>query len=332
MPKISVIVPVYKVEPYLHRCVDSILAQTFSDFELLLVDDGSPDNCGAICDEYAEKDCRIRVFHTENRGQAAARNLALDWMFANSGSEYVSFVDSDDWVHPRYLELLYEAVNKFGVNISQCLHIETDGTDDLPPVEDRFSLITAEEEYIHYYSAFMWEKLFARQCWEKIRFPEGRIYEDVAIWYKLLFAEKNIAIVHEKLYYYFINHQSTIRKEWTPAKLSQVSEWEKQIRFLQENCSRSVQKEGVWRFAWVLKTQAEDIVKSTELSNRSRNKNRSMLMQRLRRLLRDEKELLKEAGKYSFYCDFAYPTEYRVYWTMAGIAGKLKRIVRHSDD
>ena len=93
-PKISVIVPVYKAEAYLHRCVDSILAQTFWDFEVLLVDDGSPDKSGEICDEYARKDKRVRVFHKENGGVSSARNIGLD----NAKGEYVCFVDSDDWV------------------------------------------------------------------------------------------------------------------------------------------------------------------------------------------------------------------------------------------
>ena len=98
MPLISVIVPVYNTEHYLHRCVDSILAQTFTDFELLLVDDGSTDKSSEICEEYVASDCRVRVFHHENQGQAAARNQALDWMFANSDSKYISFIDSDDWI------------------------------------------------------------------------------------------------------------------------------------------------------------------------------------------------------------------------------------------
>ena len=102
MPLISVVTPVYNVKKYIYRCIDSILAQTVSDFELILVDDGSPDNCGAVCDEYAAKDGRVRVIHQENRGQAAARNRALDM----ARGEYVAFVDSDDWVHPRYLEIL----------------------------------------------------------------------------------------------------------------------------------------------------------------------------------------------------------------------------------
>lgn len=97
MPTLSIIVPVYKVEPYLHRCVDSILAQTFTDFELILVDDGSPDNCGAICDEYAAKDSRILVIHKENGGLSDARNAGLDI----AKGEYIGFVDSDDYISPQ---------------------------------------------------------------------------------------------------------------------------------------------------------------------------------------------------------------------------------------
>ena len=96
MPKISVIVPVYNTEKYLHRCVDSILAQTFTDFELLLVNDGSPDKSGEICDEYAQKDTRVRVFHKENGGVSSARNLGLE----NAQGKWITYVDGDDWIEP----------------------------------------------------------------------------------------------------------------------------------------------------------------------------------------------------------------------------------------
>ena len=103
MPTISVIVPVYKVEPYLNRCVDSILRQTYQDFELILVDDGSPDRCGEICDEYARQDSRVHVIHKENGGLSDARNAGIDWVEANSDSRWLIFADSDDWVHPELL-------------------------------------------------------------------------------------------------------------------------------------------------------------------------------------------------------------------------------------
>ena len=102
-PKVSIIVPVYKAEKYLHRCVDSIIAQTFKDWELLLVDDGSPDNSGKLCDEYAQKDNRIKVFHKENGGVSSARQMGLD----NATGEYTIHADPDDWVEPTMLEELY---------------------------------------------------------------------------------------------------------------------------------------------------------------------------------------------------------------------------------
>ena len=108
MPQISVIVPVYRVEAYLDRCVTSILNQTFRDLELILVDDGSPDNCGALCDAYGRADSRVRVIHQKNGGLSAARNAGIDWVFANSDSQWLTFIDSDDWVHPEMLRRLLD--------------------------------------------------------------------------------------------------------------------------------------------------------------------------------------------------------------------------------
>lgn len=107
-PLVSVIVPVYRVEKYLRICVDSILAQTYSDLEVILVDDGSPDGCPAICDEYAQQDARVRVIHQKNAGLSAARNAGLDLC----QGEYITFIDSDDFVHPRFVELLLNACLK----------------------------------------------------------------------------------------------------------------------------------------------------------------------------------------------------------------------------
>ena len=120
MANISVIVPVYKVEQFLSRCVDSILAQTYPDFEVILVDDGSPDNCGEICDGYARTDSRIHVIHQENGGLSAARNSGIDWTFENSDSRWLAFVDSDDWVHPDFLKVLYETAEQTLCKISAC--------------------------------------------------------------------------------------------------------------------------------------------------------------------------------------------------------------------
>ena len=118
MAQISVIVPVYNVENYIERCVDSILKQTFEDYELILVDDGSVDSSRSICERYSEKDKRIKVLARDNGGAAAARNTGLDWVYKNSDSQWIAFIDSDDWIHSRYLELLFKAVIQHNVQIS----------------------------------------------------------------------------------------------------------------------------------------------------------------------------------------------------------------------
>ena len=147
MPTISVIVPVYKVEPYIHRCVDSILQQSYRDFELVLVDDGSPDNCGSICDEYASRDSRVHVIHQENGGLSAARNAGIDWVFDNSDSQWITFVDSDDWVHPQMLEKLFDAAMEQNTLISICGFIETTGDIPCPALEIGESRLWSAEEY-----------------------------------------------------------------------------------------------------------------------------------------------------------------------------------------
>lgn len=125
MPELSIIVPVYKVEPYLRRCIDSILAQTFRDFELILIDDGSPDNCGAICDEYAAKDDRIIVIHQKNQGVSAARNAGLDI----AKGTYLGFVDSDDWIEPEMYETMIATAKEKQVDVVICgiKHFDTKG-------------------------------------------------------------------------------------------------------------------------------------------------------------------------------------------------------------
>lgn len=115
-PQISIIIPIYNVERYLRQCIDSILAQTFTDFELLLIDDGSPDGCPAICDEYAEKDARIRVFHKQNGGVTSARNKGLN----NANGNWIIYIDGDDWIEPTYVEELYNAAINNEADIAIC--------------------------------------------------------------------------------------------------------------------------------------------------------------------------------------------------------------------
>ena len=215
-PTISVIVPVYKVEPYIHQCVDSILGQTYQNLEIILVDDGSPDNCGAICDEYAAKDARVRVLHKQNGGQSSARNMALDVMTG----EYVAFVDSDDYLELTAYEQMMDFMQSGDLNVVYCVPSEiVDGE----VVGTRYHYYAdqtvrpaseiAERTLKNEISAEPWLKLCHKSCWEGLRFPEGRIYEDIAIaFYPLVKAKKPVGFLDRPLYNYRINRAGTTQR------------------------------------------------------------------------------------------------------------------------
>lgn len=238
MPKISVIVPVYKVEKYIHRCVDSILNQTFTDFELILVDDGSPDNCGKICDEYAEKDNRIHVIHKENGGLSDARNVGIDWAFEHSDSEWITFIDSDDWIHPRYLELLYNAVVETNSAICICGYEETTGKETTVD-ENIFKAEIINTEFFyseHIVNAVVaWGKLYKKDLFREIRYPVGKLHEDEFTTYKVLFQYNSIAYVSQPLYFYFINSEGITKSEWSPKRLDALDAYEEQLLFFSAN-------------------------------------------------------------------------------------------------
>ena len=239
MGVISIIVPVYKVEKYLKRCVDSILEQTFRDFELILVDDGSPDQCGRICETYAEKDGRIIALHRENGGLSAARNTGLDWMFANSESSYVTFIDSDDWIHPQYLETLLGTIEKNNAGVNQ---VNTIDKLDRFPAE----VMGAEDFFLNHEWNFnyAWGKLYRREYFRHVRYPEGKNFEDTFTTYKVLFAGKTVAFIDFPLYYYFYNIEGISHSLWNPSELVVMEGIREQIRFYEENgFSRALEKE-----------------------------------------------------------------------------------------
>lgn len=209
---ISVIVPVYKVERYLRQCIDSILNQTYRDVEILLIDDGSPDRCGEICEEYAKKDNRIRVFHTENKGLSAARNLGL----REAKGEYIGFVDSDDWIEPDMYEIL---LNTFGENsdISACgVRREYSGSYyDYSIYNTVLKKQEAIQSLVCGLSNAVWNKLFKRSCWRGIEFPERQNTEDTAIIYKVFLNANSISCTSKVLYHYRMRNNSIVHTQTT---------------------------------------------------------------------------------------------------------------------
>lgn len=201
---ISVIVPAYNVEKYIVKCVDSIINQTFSDYELILVDDGSTDGTSVLCDELAKKSAKIRVFHKENGGLSDARNFAL----GKSKGEYVTFVDSDDYVAPTYLKELYEPIEKDDVDMTMTSLIPFLENEN-PSTEYKFGyVVVSEEEAVRKMllregvSHSAGGKLYKRYLWEDIQFPVGRLYEDYLTTFFVMENVKKVAITNAPLYYY----------------------------------------------------------------------------------------------------------------------------------
>ncbi len=234
MSTISIVVPVYMVEPYLHRCINSILDQSYCDFELILVDDGSPDRCGIICEEYAEQDSRVRVLHQKNRGLSAARNTGIDWTFQNSDSQWITFVDSDDWLHPQMLEILLKNALQLRADVSVCGFAEVDGHTAAMEIQDPDCSDWCPEDFFleHNTNAVVaWGKLYRRSCFAEIRYPEGKIHEDEFTTYQILFAQKKIAVTQQQLYCYFQNDTGITRSVWQPKHLVVLQALEEQIAY-----------------------------------------------------------------------------------------------------
>lgn len=237
MAQISVIVAVYKMPQYLPRCIEGILNQTFRDLELILVDDGSPDECGRICDDYAARDSRVKVIHKENAGVCVARNTGLDWVYANSDSSWIFFHDNDDWIHPETLERLHRAAAQLNTGISICGYQQTTGDD---PVIDPEQLTvvswTPKAFYMEHFvnATVCWGKLYRRDIFEGKRYPPGKYIEDEFLTYKLLFANEHLAVIPAPLYAYFINPAGISKKAWVPKRLDAWEAYEQQIAYFEE--------------------------------------------------------------------------------------------------
>ena len=219
-PAISVIVPVYKAEKYLHRCVDTLLAQTFQDFEVLLIDDGSPDKSGEICDDYAKKDFRVRVFHKENGGVSSARQCGID----NAQGEYTIHTDPDDWVEPEILETLYKKAKEDDADMVICDYYEyVDGCNQyINQCPSSLNHIMVLKDLFRFLHGSLCNKLIRKELFDRydVKFPLGVNYsEDLYICIALLQNPINVVYLSNAFYHYdrMINNNSITlhdRKDW----------------------------------------------------------------------------------------------------------------------
>jgi glycosyltransferase involved in cell wall biosynthesis len=235
-PLISVIVPVYRVEAYLRDCVATLTNQTYQNLEILLIDDGSPDRCGVLCDELARADPRIRVIHQDNRGLSAARNTGL----RAAQGELIGFVDSDDLTDPSMFARLCRVQAETGADVVKCGFVRfRDGAD---PQNERRASLRAEclESPVECLRALVyeqlnpavWNKLYRRQVIGDLRFPERRIHEDHFFTPQICLRAKRVAIIEDRLYYYRLRDTSIMQKGYTPERLDAIDAWLIQLDLL----------------------------------------------------------------------------------------------------
>jgi glycosyltransferase involved in cell wall biosynthesis len=240
-PLISVIVPIYKVEKYIDTCLISILNQTYKNLEIILVDDGSPDNCPAICDQYASQDSRIKVIHKVNGGISSARNGGL----AIALGQYVAFVDPDDSIREDYVDVLYSALRETNCQIAVGNHIIVQEDESIKNdvklneplrIYTKFEAVDNMYDYITSLSIqfiTVWGNLYDMQLFKTLKFPIGKIHEDEFVNYKLFFMTEKIVYSSEQLYYYLNRKESIKTSKYSLAKLAKLEALEERVLFFE---------------------------------------------------------------------------------------------------
>jgi len=234
---ISVVIPVYRVEKYLERCVESVINQTYANLEIILIDDGSPDNSGNICDEYAKIDKRIKVIHKKNGGLSDARNVGIE----NSKGKYITFIDSDDWIPLNSIGVLYDALkdNKADISSGKIKEVYSEKNTS----EDYSTIITKKYNtedalqqlmYLHGFSNSASGKLYKKELFNTIRYPIGKHYEDLGTTYKIFAASKKIIFVNSMVYYYFQNSQSIMHKKYSSKRLEGIKFANDELKFIEK--------------------------------------------------------------------------------------------------
>lgn len=230
---VSVIVPIYKVEQYLDDCVNSIVNQTYCNLEIILVDDGSPDNCGKICDQWAKQDNRIKVIHKENGGLSDARNAGLDI----ATGDFIAFVDSDDWIELDMYEVMLEAI--LDTNATMCACGIYDSYEDRTvehkciPCEGTANEILPLIYQDTIFPVAAWNKLYRRILWSDFRYPVGKICEDAFTTYLLVDRSEKIVQISKPLYHYRIRANSIMTSKFRPARMDEEEAWRCNYQYLE---------------------------------------------------------------------------------------------------
>lgn len=260
MELISIVVPIYNVEKYLRKCVESLLQQTYKNIQIILVDDGSTDESGKIADEYAEKHEQIEVYHKINGGLSDARNYGIKY----AKGEYLCFIDSDDWVAADMVAVLYQNIKKYDADVSEAQYIRVDNedviADDLEEQVKVFDNIQASLNLRNYHlnQIVAWNKMYKKSCFNDILFPFGKIHEDEFTTYKIIYNSKKIVVSNKILFFYRNTPNSIVNKKITKKRLHVLEAYDEAISFYHEKKEAELKKLTIINYLYILLNLLEE--------------------------------------------------------------------------
>lgn len=295
-PIISVVIPVYNVEDYINRCLDSFLAQTFKEYELILVNDGSTDHSADICQAYKSRFSQIAIpctiIHQENGGLSAARNTGIFRALYKSTSKWITFTDSDDWVHPQYLELLYSAALNKAADVvigryDRCGSLE-EAYDGLIQETYEAEVPDLEEYWINHRTnaTVAWGKLYLKSLLEGIRYPVGKYHEDEYVTYKILFSGIKAAYVDIPIYHYYQNQSGIMHKNYMKRMPDLLEVFRDHILFFRQSAWPEVYRLEVEKYAEAISEGIWFLTHDYIYDKRKKRTALKKLRSRLRKFLR----------------------------------------------
>lgn len=261
---ISVIVPIYRVESYLKECIDSIIHQTYSMLEIILVDDGSDDACPHICDDYRKQDSRIQVIHKENGGLSDARNAGLE----SATGDYICFIDSDDVVHPNFIQTLYENLTSTNSDMAICHYEKVYEIPQVMEISSQYAIkiYTQREILDALYGRdslsiiVAWNKLYRKSIWDNLRYPKGKIHEDEFVIHHILDKVKQV-VINDGAYYYYRQREGSITNHYNEKRLHVLEAMEERIQFYWKAKNENLVYQTMYQYFFALASHIQQIRK-----------------------------------------------------------------------
>ena len=314
-PLISIIVPIYNVEKYIKKCIESILAQTYTNLELILVDDGSPDRCPVICDEFAERDNRIVVIHKKNGGLSDARNAGLDI----AQGKFIGFVDGDDYIAPQMYEILFDALFKNDADMSICNYVKVNEQYELIAEKNRILPIkdacVSPDEFMHEYTGkygwfyvVAWNKLYRKTLFDNLRYPKGKQHEDEFLIHRIVYKCHKIVCVNQPFYYY-VEREGSIMSQFNVKNLDLGEALIDQYRYAKQQKNIMLKDYSVKRLAFKME-------KWQELSDKN-------LKKRYHQIRKKSSFLIWEKAAWQ-----GYPISAQLYYRIGIIIPNVAKILR----